>query len=170
MEAKDAKAFSDIMLAIAENYPGATFSSGGLKLRFEALKGFTIDQVSEAAVKLVSTHKYNTMPTTADMIEAIEGKLNVKDRAEIEAGKILGHLRQYGRSVVPEFKDPITRHLMSTRWRYGSWAAYVVEDDLKWWFKDFVRAYQAYSAGIGLDCLPDIPGLKRIVGKIGRLK
>ena len=27
------------------------------------------------------------------------------------------------------FDDPITKHLMTTRWRYGTWAAYVAIDE-----------------------------------------
>jgi hypothetical protein len=168
MEKKDAKEFSDIMLAIADNYPGATFSSAGLKLRFEALKEFTIDQISEAAVKLISTHKYKHMPTTADIIDAIGGRISVSDRAEIEANKILDHLRRHGKSVIPEFKDPITKYLMNSRWRYYSWAARVAEDDLKWWFRDFVRVYRAHAAGagVGLDCLPGHPELRKLSEQI----
>ena len=166
MEYKDAKAFSDIMLAIANNYPGTKFTSAGLKLRFEALKEFSLEQISEAAVKIISTHKYNTMPTTADIIDAIGGRISVTDRAEIEAGKVIDLLHKHGKAVIPAFEDPITKYLMSTRWRYCSWAAYVVEDDLKWWFRDFVRAYQAHTAGVGLDCLPCLPGLKQLAGQI----
>jgi len=166
MENKDAKEFSDIMLAIANNYPGTKFTSAGLKMRFEAMKEFSIDQISKAAVKIISIHKYNTMPTTADIIEAIGGRISVTDRAEIEAGKVLDHLRKYGKGVIPEFNDPITKHLMSTRWRYCSWAAYVIESDLKWWFRDFVRAYKVHAAGAGLDCLSDLPGLKQLAGQI----
>ena len=166
MEYKDAKEFSDIMLAIADNYPGATFSSAGLKLRFEALKEFTIDQISEAAVKLISTHKYKHMPTTADIIEAMGGRISVSDRAEIEANKVIDHLHRHGKSVIPEFEDPITKYLMSTRWRYYSWAARVAEDDLKWWQKDFVRVYKAHSTGMDAGvCLP--PGLTKLAGYIG---
>jgi hypothetical protein len=167
MENKDAKEFSDIMLAIANNYPGTKFTSAGLKLRFEAMKEFSIEQISEAAVKIISTHKYNTMPTTADIIEAIGGRISVTDRAEIEAGKVLDHLHKHGKAVIPEFEDPITQYLMTTRWRYCSWAAYVIESDLKWWFRDFVRAYRVHAAGAGLDCLPDMQGLKRLVMQIG---
>ncbi len=154
------------MLAIADNYPGATFSSAGLKLRFEALKDFTIEQISEAAVKLISTHKYKNMPTTADIIEAMGGRITIEDRAEIEAGKVIDHLHRYGKMVIPEFEDPITKYLMSTRWRYCSWAARVVEDELKWWLRDFVRAYKAHTAGLGTgDCLPT--GLTQLAGQIG---
>ena len=173
MEKQDLKRFTEIMMAIAENYPGTTFTSNGLKLRFEALRDFSIDQVSEAAVKLIRTHRYNSMPTTADIIDTIEGapgRISAKDRAEIEAGKIIDHLYRHGKGTIPEFEDPITRHLMTTRWRYGPWAAYVVEDDLKWWSRDFVRAYRAHVAGVGvMDSLPDLPGLKQLAGQIGNL-
>ena len=165
MEKQDLKKFTDIMIALADNYSGAKFTSQGLKLRFEALKDFPIDQISEAAVMLIRDHKYNTMPTTADIIDAMGGSISVNDRAEIEAGKVLDHLRKYGKGIIPEFEDTITQYLMSTRWRYGSWAAYVVESDLKWWFRDFVRAYKAHAAGLDMcDCLP---GLTRLVGQIG---
>jgi hypothetical protein len=104
------------------------------------------------------------MPTTADIIDAM-GNISTKDRAEIEAGKIITHLRIYGKAVMPEFDDPITRHLMSTRWRYCSWAAYVAEADLKWWSRDFIRAYQAHSTG--MECIPNLPGLKHLAEQIG---
>ncbi len=153
------------MMAVAENYPGTTFTSNGLKLRFEAMKDFSVDQVSEAAVKLIKTYKYNSMPTIADFIEIMAGGVSARDRAEIEAGKVLEHLHRYGKGVAPKFEDPITRHLMSTRWKYGSWAAYVVEADLRWWCRDFIQAYQAHSAGG--DCIPNLPWLKQLAGQIG---
>nr|WP_319396125.1 hypothetical protein [uncultured Desulfobacter sp.] len=84
MEKQDLKRFTEIMMAVAENYPGTAFTSNGLKLRFEALKEFPIDQVSEAAVKLIRTHKYNSMPTTADFIDIMAGGISTKGRAEIE--------------------------------------------------------------------------------------
>jgi len=144
-------------MAIADNYPGTSFTSNGLKLRFAALKEFSIDQVEMAAVKLIQTHKYNSMPTTADIINAMggSGRIDQEQRAEMEAGKVLEHLRYHGKNVSPRFADPITKHLMTTRWRYYAWAARVKEDDLKWWCKDFVRAYKAQTAGVDAGvCLP----------------
>jgi len=71
MENQDLKQFTEIMAGLAENYPGAVLTGNGLKLRFAALKEFSIDQVVSGATKLVQTHKYNSMPTTADMINAM---------------------------------------------------------------------------------------------------
>ena len=165
----DGKKFSEIMLGLAENYPGTNLTMNGLKMRFEAMKEFTIDQVGQAATTLLKTHRFNTMPTVGDFISTIDagfGNIPVEDRAEIEAGKVIDHLHKHGKEVIPEFEDPITQYLMTTRWRYCSWAAYVIESDLKWWFRDFVRAYKVHAAGAGLDCLSDLPGLKQLAGQI----
>ena len=164
----DGERFSQIMFGLAENYPRANLTTNGLMMRFEAMKEFSIDQVGQAATKLLKTHRFNTMPTVGDFISTMDagsGNIPVEDRAEIEANKILDHLHRYGKSVIPEFEDPITKYLMSTRWRYCSWASYVVESDLKWWFRDFVRAYKAHTAGVGvIDCLP---GMAELAGQIG---
>jgi hypothetical protein len=165
----DGKKFSEIMFGLAENYPGTNLTTNGLRMRFEAMKEFSIDQVGQAATKLLKTHRFNTMPTVGDFISTIHeesGDIPVEDRAEIEAGKVLDHLHRYGKMVIPEFDDPITKYLMSTRWRYCSWAAYVAESELKWWFRDFVRAYRAHTAVMDMGaCLP--PGLTRLAGRIG---
>jgi len=153
MEKQDIEQFTEIMMGLAENYPGAVLTSNGLKLRFAALKEFSIDQVTMAATKLVQVHKYNSMPTVADFINAMDpGRINPDQRAELEAGKVLEHLRYHGKNVSPRFRDPITRHLMTARWRYYAWASKVKEDDLKWWSRDFVRAYKAQAAGIMVEC------------------
>lgn len=150
MTHQDLDKFAEIMIALAENYPATRLSKSGLKLRFEALKEYTIEQVSAAALKLMKSHCFNTMPTVGDVVSVIEladGNISIEHQAEIQAGKVLEHLRWYGNSKSPKFDDPITRHLMSTRWRYMIWATYVIELDLKWWYRDFIRAYQAHAAG-----------------------
>jgi len=143
------------MMGLAENFPGSRLTGAGIDMRFEALKEFTIDQVAKAATQLIQTHKYNSMPTTADIINAMggmPGRIDREKRAELEAGKVLDVLKFYGTTVSPIFKDPITKHLMSHRWRWYSWASKVKEDDLKWWSRDFVRAYKAQAAGAMVEC------------------
>ncbi|CCK82431.1 hypothetical protein [Desulfobacula toluolica] len=172
MNSKDIVRFSEIMMGLAENYPGTNLTHIGLQLRFEALKEYGIDHISRAATKLIKTRRYHSMPTTADIIEAMDGdpgKISMEYRAEIEAGKVLDHLRGYGKNIFPKFKDPITRHLMTTRWRYNSWAAYVTESELKWWQREFVRAYLAHAVGARAGyCLPGVPELKRLAHGIGQ--
>lgn len=152
MEKQDLKQFTDIMMGLAENCPGAVPSIIGLKFRFAVLEKFTIDQVAMAAMKLLRIHKYNSLPTVADMINTID--LGQANRAEIEAGKVLENLHFFGTSVTPSFSDPITKHLMSHRWRCYSWASRVQESELKWWTRDFIRAYAVQTAMLVslLDC------------------
>ncbi len=146
MKKQDIKQFTEIMMAVADNYPGTSFTCNGLKLRFTALKEFSIDQVEDAAVKLIQTHRYNTIPTTADIINAMDCRqANVDHQAEVEAGKVIEALHFYGAGGTPVFKDPATKHLMSHRWKWYSWASRVQESELKWWARDFVRAYKAHA-------------------------
>ena len=165
MTDNDLEKFVDIMMGLAENYPGTRLTDTGLDMRFEALKEYSIDRVARAATKLIQTHRFNSMPTTADIINAMGGQVDMDQRAELEAGKVLDVLRSLGTSVTPSFEDPITRHLMNHRWRWYSWAARVKEDDLKWWYRDFVRAYKAQAAGIDAGiCIP----LGQVVRGVGR--
>ena len=172
---QDVKEFSEIMVGMADNY-GRTLTASGLRLRFEALQDYTIDQVTMAATKLLRTHRYNTMPTVGDFVAVLdhaEGKISMSDRAEIEAGEVLAHLRRHGRTLKPRFKDPITSHLMSSRWRYLSWASYVKEADLKWWQKDFISAYNAHEAGTGAragDYLPAGLKIKRVAQTVKNIQ
>jgi len=171
MTSENLDRFVKIMMGLAENFPGTRLTGAGIDMRFEALKEFAIDQVSKAATKLIQTHKYNAMPTTADIINAMggmPGRIDRDNRAEIEAGKVLDHLHCFGSQVTPSFDDPITKHLMGHRWRYRSWASRVKEDDLKWWSRDFVRAYKAHAVAANAGFyLPVNPVVRRVVHSVG---
>jgi len=58
-----------------------------------------------AAMKIIKTHKYNSLPTVADMINAIEPGQG--DCAEIEAGKVLKYSHVFGTSVTPFLEIPL---------------------------------------------------------------
>lgn len=121
-------------------------------------------------MELVRTHKYNSMPTVGDIINVMDGMvgINTEQRAEIDAGKVLDHLHYFGSQVAPSFDDPITKHLMGHRWRYHSWASRVKEDDLKWWSRDFVRAYKAHAVAANAGFyLPVNPVVRRVDHLIG---
>ena len=88
------------------------------------------------------------MPMVSEFVSAIKSQstplLSRQSNAEIQVDIVLKKLRCYGRDAHVDFKDPITFALMTTRWRYNSWAGEVMEHDLKWWRKEFIEAYQAY--------------------------
>ncbi len=143
MNEQDAGKFTEIMVGLSENY-SAELSRVGLKLRFEALRGYAIEQIEAAAVKLLRTRKFTTMPTVADFVEAIDGQApSIEHKALSEANRIIAHLNIHGATTWPDLTDPITKRLMITRWIYPRWASQVLESELKWWAKEFVAAYQA---------------------------
>jgi len=153
MTKQDVKAFADIMAGMADVY-NKTLTAKGLRMRFDALREYSIQVISDAATRLLKEHRFNSMPTVGDFVKIIDeasGKINLEDKAEIEAGKVLSHLRQYGAASSPRFDDPITRQLMNGQWRYGSWARNVLEADLPWWRKEFIRAYKAQSAMVRIE-------------------
>ncbi|MBF0230481.1 MAG: hypothetical protein HQK63_13005 [Desulfamplus sp.] len=177
MTNQDAMKFFEIMTGLAENYQGSQLSEIGLKMRFEALKEFTITQISKASTELIKMRKNGFMPTVGEIIEVIEtiegtGCIAIEDQAEIQAGVVLDFLRKYGRLSHPEFQDTITNHLMTTRWKYYSWASTVEESEIKWWQKDFVRAYKAYAANESKDfnllSMQQQPELRQLASKIGK--
>ncbi len=153
MTDQDISRFTEIMTGMAECFPSGRISPLSLELSYQALKKYSLEQITGAVSTLLISHRFNTMPTIADIAETIdqaEGKVAIDDQAEVQAGEVLNHLRRYGAGTTPMFSDPITRELMRGRWQYGSWARNVLESDLKWWRHEFVRAYKAHHvAGAG---------------------
>jgi len=142
MNNKDLSRFTQIMLGMADNFRD-TITKEGMSMRFDMLSSFSIDQVEAAAKKIMATRKYTKMPPIAEFIDAIQGnhQNKIEDHAEIQATFVISCIGQNN----PDFKDPITAHLMSRRWKWSTWAPNVLEADLKWWVKDFKEAYRAFS-------------------------
>lgn len=164
----DGERFAVIMYGLADNF-GAELSKPGLKMRFEALKALSIEQVDQVAMKILATKKYRSMPTVAEFLEYLQPaqSLGMNSRAQIEADKIISHLKQYGASMWPKLSDPITRHLMTHRWPYGRWASTVLESEIKWWVKEFIEAYKAYKENGGQELLEAPVEIKQLTEGIG---
>lgn len=144
------KLFAALMWGVAEDF-GGKLSKEGLKMRFKALQEYSIDQITGAGTWLLR-HREKTfpaVPTTKEFIDVIEGwsepKVSVKTKAEMEAACVLQALRKYGRNWTPDFADPTTQQLMTTRWPWFSWASRIREDEEKWWKKDFIALYEAHA-------------------------
>jgi hypothetical protein len=45
-----------------------------MKLRFELLKQYTIEQVEQAGLQIMKSRKFTKMPPVAEFIDAIEGE------------------------------------------------------------------------------------------------
>lgn len=170
MNQHDKQRFAEIMLGLAENF-GAELSTVGMKLRFEALKGYSIDQVEAAALGLMRSRKFSGMPAVAEFIQKIDGQLpSVEQKALAEAHRIIEHLNAYGATTWPDLSgDPTTKRLMEHRWPYKTWAAKVADSELKWWVeKEFVPAYLALQSVDGATLAIEAPArVKGLIGSIG---
>ena len=111
---------------------------------FKTLEEFTIEQVLRGISKAMVTCTF--FPKPVELISFITGgQKQLANNAEIEVDKILCHFRQYGSSKHPEINDPITKHLMTSRWPWASWSREVLSSELVWFKKEFITAYNAYS-------------------------
>lgn len=139
------KKFKEMFTVIAERYgkgPSPLLS----RMLWDSLKPFD-DKQCVKAFNHVFRHGRFWNDLIPDLFEVIEksGTKQISSNVEIEADKILCHLRQHGSTRWPELKDPITKHLMMNRWPYPTWSRAVLESELIWWKKEFIKAYLAYS-------------------------
>lgn len=161
MRQVDFESFKNMILGVADCY-GQTLTSEGIAMRFKLLEKYDYEEVHRAAIAIMNTRKYTTMPTPADFIEYLSGG-NVEDIGEVEAGKVLTAISQLGgyRSVV--FDDPVTQAVIENA--YGGWVKLCddcgVEDSEKWFRKEFAKAYAAYRRQ-GIERYGALAGLTEI--------
>jgi len=142
--------FATVMWGVAEDF-GGKLSKDGLRMRFQALQEYSIEEITQAGTWLLKNREkaFPAVPTTKEFIDVIESKgvpqISAKSRAELQADEVIATLMSKGRKASGGFEDPITSHLMSRRWPYHKWAPTVLEDEVKWWKKDFVEAYMAHA-------------------------
>lgn len=146
MDKADKKRFTEIMLGVADNFRDS-ITKPGMSMRFNSLKRFSIEQIEQAALKIIEVRKYTKMPPIAEFVEAIQGKKpDIKNIANIQAMLVIDRLHSFGAGGSSIFGDPITSFLMKRRWPYNSWASEILGKDIIWWVKDFIEAYQSYQA------------------------
>jgi len=138
-------------MGMADNYRD-TITKDGIKLRFDMLMGYTIEQIEAAALRIMRSRKFLKMPTIADFIEAIEG--SATDVAEIQAHHVLCQVRECGAYRTPSFDDPVARELVARRWTWAALCSMPIKDH-QWFVKEFVHAYRAYER---LEVVPQLEG------------
>ena len=141
MTQADFKAFSSLIQGVAECY-GQTLSAQGVILRFALLEQFGYAEVRKAALSIMATRKYTTMPTPADFLEHISGG-SAEDKAEVEAGKVLDAIGRHGGYASVVFDDPTTQAVIVQA--YGGWpklcAECGVEESEHWFRKNFAKTW-----------------------------
>ncbi len=145
MEQSDLKRFAILFYGLAEEY-GGQITKNGVNLKFEALKEYTINDISKAASWIVKNRgkTFPPIPTVQEFQEVLNklsGNLEGKAKAELECDKVLQNLKYWGRECPTVFKDKTTQYLMTSRWTFHQ-LGMMKDDDLKWWRKDFIQAYK----------------------------
>ena len=144
MTQADFDRFDTLMQGVAECY-GQNLSAQGIALRFKLLARFDFAEVEKAALSVMATRKYTSMPTPADFLEHISGGA-VEDKAEVEAGKVLDAIGRHGGYGSVVFDDAVTQAVIVQA--YGGWVKLCAdcgtEEPEKWFRKDFARIWAAY--------------------------
>ena len=107
MTQADFDRFEVLMQGVAECY-GQTLSAQGIALRFKLLEPYSIQAVEKAALSIMATRKYTSMPVPADFLEHIGGGA-AEDKAEVEAGKVLSAIGRHGAYASVVFDDAVTQ-------------------------------------------------------------
>ncbi len=145
MTQADFRPFIELIQAVAECY-GQTLSAQGIALRFKLLEQCSLAEVRSAALSIMATRKYTSMPTPADFLEHLGGG-SVEDKAEIEAGKVLAAIGRHGAYASVVFDDAVTQAVIVQA--YGGWpklcADCGVEESEQWFRKNFAKAWAAYA-------------------------
>lgn len=161
MTQADFDRFDALIQGVAECY-GQSLSAQGIALRFRLLEEFDYAEVEKAALSVMATRKYTSMPTPADFLEHITGG-SAEDKAELEAGKVLDAIGRHGAYSSVVFDDAVTQAVIVQA--YGGWPKLCqtcgVEESENWFRKNFAKTWAAYSRQ-GVKQSGHLPGLFEI--------
>ena len=165
MTQADFKQFSALFQGVAECY-SQSLSAQGVILRFKLLSQFAYAEVESAALSIMATRKYTSMPTPADFLEHINGG-SAEDKAEVEAGKVLSAIGKHGAYASVVFDDPVTQAVIVQA--HGGWPKLCQDcgpgcekgEPEHWFRKNFAKAWAAYSRQ-GVECTGHLPGIIEI--------
>lgn len=161
MTQADFDRFDALIQGVAECY-GQSLSAQGIALRFRLLEQFDFADVEKAALSVMGTRKYTSMPTPADFLEHISGG-SAEDKAEVEAGKVLDAIGRHGAYSSVVFDDAVTQAVIVQA--YGGWPKLCqtcgVEESENWFRRNFAKTWAAYSRQ-GVKQSGHLPGLFEI--------
>lgn len=161
MTQADFRPFTELIQGVAECY-GQTLNAQGIALRFKLLEQCSLAEVRSAALSIMATRKYTSMPTPADFLEHLSGG-SIEDKAEVEAGKVLAAIGRHGVYASVVFDDAVTQAVIVQA--YGGWpklcADCGVEESEQWFRKNFAKAWAAYARQ-GVKVSGHLPGLIEI--------
>ncbi len=129
-------------MAMARYYQVEILGEDVLAMYHEALKDYSIAQIREAATAHIKNSKW--FPKINELIDLLKPRTpQLESIAEQQAAIVLGAIARYGYRYMPKWKDPITAHLFSSRFKWQSLCDSLTDSERKWFVKEFKEAYQA---------------------------
>lgn len=133
-----------------------------LAIYHRALEGFSVEQISAAATQHVRESKW--FPKASELIERMAP--NIDDTAARQAAAVIDAARKHGARFKPKFDDPITEHLLTGRFSYRA-VCDMVEEEAKWFIRDFSAAYIDAAKRGGITSTLSLPeGVKAICDRM----
>jgi len=133
--------FIELLSGLGELYD-KQITEAMFDIYYEALKDFSFEQISGAAMKCVKTHKYNTLPKPAEILEWLEG--SIEDKAYIAWTQAHMAVVKYGHYDTVEFADPIISNVIQ---ELGGWMLFsdIKTTELPFWEKRFREFYKVFE-------------------------
>lgn len=156
MTRADAARFASNLAAMAAVFE-REISKQVTEAYFRSLESFSIDDVEAGIARACKMLKF--WPKPVEIIECITGGgVRLEDKAEVEACKVLGAIKEIGTYRTVAFDDPVTQAVIVQH--FGGWTRFseMLEENEKWFIRDFVAAYQAFARS-GIKYFGALPGI-----------
>lgn len=144
MKKQDYNKFANGLGTVWEVFnPGKTISDVLVGAYFKTLSDYDIGKVEKAFHAVLISSRF--FPKPVELIEAMSGG-KIEDVAMVQSSLVLETVRQIGGYETVKFDNTVTNAVIKQA--FGGWIQLcegLLLDQEKWFIKDFVKAYSAYS-------------------------
>ena len=145
MDDSDKKEFAILFYGTGELYDKPV-TKNLLQLYFDALKGYSIDEIKGGVSKHALDPKHGTFfPKPADIVRHLQtGEISTEDKAELAWSQVIREIRRTGSYGTLKLDD---KQAMAAVKALGSWQQLCnsTEQEMTWKKKEFISVYETYE-------------------------
>jgi len=136
----DKEKFVTIITGLCEMYNQKS-SEFVFNVYYQIFKNYSVERIEKAIMNCIKSHKYNTMPKPATILEFLEG--SKEDKALSAWIQVMEGIKKAGYYNTVEFRDPIVSHCIDS---LGGWMWLCSQDKSQLPFieKRFLELYQIF--------------------------